>query len=504
MTRNSGERGWRTLLLVILFAALIVTTSPMIRIREALANDPSRREDILSRNVLCYLPEKDMKFAPHSQSAGILLAIVFGTLIVVSVILKLYQRRSSIIYKWREHYRGEMQHSLLGDVITCLRCEQRFMLLVVRPILALWLVIRIYIEMLNSILIQIFCIMATYAWVAVRLIDIRGLDTPESARWTFGQILALALFAAPFASFGTCLWNIRLARKPKPQPKPKPQQPSIRERLPRFKWPRLRRSQTEPLLDSTAQSGEPASTPAEADDQGAKASFQTNGDVLHDRVNPEEESDLKKAYDVAYRIFPSPWFVISLPLVAFPSLLQLVLLLALTNLPEYPTPAHVLWKTIFWYLVYQPALLFMFMLAGMIVEERVRRRRRLLTIYGTIATIALALSAAAIFDTLYGLGGIPMSYLGMGAVGLVILLYILYGLVARPSPMAKGKGRRLFRGDLEEGRPLLGGRRATSDIRIPVSKRKRWHGPSRRPEHLKRKSYGTIEDSGSSAAARTS
>ncbi len=489
---SSGERGWRTVLLFLLILALGVSMVPIVQVKEAFARHPDDVQKVLSTNVLCYFPGYGPKLGPRPISAGMLLAIVFGILVTASGLLKLYEMPGSIVFKWREHYRGEMQQSLLGDMITCIRCEQRYMLLVVRPILALWLVLRIYADLLNAIVTEIFCIMAVFAWVLVRFIDIRNLGPPELSRWTFGQIVALVLFVTPFASLGICLWKIRLSI------------PSfnLRSRLRYFKWPgRSVKKASELPVESADQSDRPVSTIAEASESGAKGLGITEDEEAHERNPGNEQHGFLGAYKVAHDVFPSTWFVIALPLAALPSLLHLVLLSVLPNVLGRPTPTNLLWKTIFWFVVYQPLLLFMFLLSGMIVEERVSRKVRLISTYGTLAVLTVGLSAAAILDTLFGLGGIPMSYIGMGTLGLGLLLYILYGLVARPSPLAKGKGRRLLReGDIEEGAPLLGPRRNTSDIRIPVRKPKRWHGPSRRPSQVKKRGYGTIDDSSGSTA----
>lgn len=470
--------------------------TPIIRVREVFARDPDDVQSILSSDVLCYFPTKDWKIGTQSKSSSVLLAIFLGILVVACAVLKLFELPGSVVFKWRDHYRGEMQQALLGNMITCVRCEQRYVLLVVRPVLSLWLVLRIYAELLNSIVTHIFCIMAMFAWVVVRFIDIRNLGTPELSRWTFGQIFVLALSVAPFVSLGSCLWKVRWHIPGF----------GLRERLRSFKWPKLRlRKRMELPVDSTDQAGNgnPVPTPAETTEQDFKGLGISDGERVRERDDPRtDQTDLASAYKAAHNIFPSLWFAIAIPLAAFPSLLHLVLLMVLPNVPGYPTPANVLWRTIFWFIVYQPLVLFLFLLSGMIVEERARRRRRLRSVYGTIAVVGFVLSTAAIFDTLYGLSGIPMSYIGMGALGLGFLLYLLYGLVAQPSPLAKGKGRRSLRdGDVEEGAPLLGPRRASSDVRIfPVRKAKRWHGPSRRPQQTKKRSYGTIDDSSSSAA----
>ena len=488
--KNPGERGWRTLLLVCLIIALGISMIPVIRVREILASNPDDVQRILSTNVLCYVPEPGAPIGPRSRSSGLLMIITVGVLVILYGLLKLYERPRSIVFKWRDNYRGEMQQSLFGNIITCIRCEQRYMLLVVRPVVALWLTLRVYADLLTSVLTGIFLVMAIFAWVVVRLIEIRTLGSDVWGRWTFGQIVPLVLFAAPLVPLATCicsgLFSAQLA--------------CLRSIYRRLRWPSFTRRSAAELpelpVDQAGQPSRSSTVPIEANGHSVKGE---NSLRANDVGN--ERNGLMSAYKDAFIIFPSSWCITTLPLAALPSLLHLVLLMVLTNISPYLTPSALLWKTIFWFIVYQPLALFVFILAGMIVEDRAKRRRRMRSAYAIIAIITFACTAASIFDTLYGLGGIPMSYIGMGVLGLSLLLYVLYGLVARPSPLAKGKGRRYLReGDLEEGRPLLGPRRTTSDIRIPVRKAKRWHGPSRRPSQLKRGSYGTIDELGSPAA----
>ncbi|RYP72243.1 hypothetical protein DL770_007987 [Monosporascus sp. CRB-9-2] len=472
---HPSERQWRTFLLACLIVALTISMIPIIRVRGMLASDPEYVQDILLSNVLCYLPEKGPKTGMRFVPAAILMAIVCGTVLVLCGILWLYERPGSVTFKWRDHYRGEMQRSFFGDVITCIRCEQRYTLLLVRPVLALWLVLRIYADLVNSVVGGMFCVMAMFAWVTMRFVDTRNLGPAETmGRWTFGQIVALVLFVAPFASLATYLWEIRWTGI--------------------FRRPQWLKGKSKQPVDQANENGDPLATPTAANGQTVDGPAVAEGGGISERTDSgQDETGFMSACKTASAHLPSSWFLTAFPIAALTSLLHLVLLMVLPNVLGHPSPADVFWKTIFWYLIYQPLLLFLFILAGMIVEERAKRTQTLRTAYGTIAAITVGLSTGALADTLYGLGGIPMSYIGMGALGLGLLVYILYGFVARPSPMAKGKGRTYLReGDNEENAPLLGPRRLVPDFR--VRRPKLWHGPSRRPQHLKRKSYGTIDD----------
>ncbi|KAI4867645.1 hypothetical protein F4820DRAFT_412929 [Hypoxylon rubiginosum] len=517
--RDPGKRRWRTFLLVCLVLALSFSMVPIYPIKERLAHEPdeeTRRRIVTTTNVFCYMAGDGSKIdSQQYRSAITLLGIAVGVAFLVMGLLRLFERPRSTIFKWRDHYRGEMQQSFFGDgdhIITCIRCEQRHLLLVVRPILAFWLVLRVYADLLNSVLTEVVCASATLAWVTVRFVDILRLGgsfETDIQRWSFGQIAALVFFAAPFGSLVSrlcsCLDGLRLrSQLPKP--------PQLRN----LRWFPSFAKRTQPAeLQSENGTGErpnetsPQSEPVQTEEiteavRKDDASVAEARDAGQDGRNDLESvgNESMRMYDVgSYKVLLSPRFVMALPLVGFANLLHLILLLVLPKVSGYPLTADILWRTIFWYIVYQPLLLFTFFLAGMVVEERVTREKRMRIVYRVIAAITAVLSTAAILDTLYGLGGIPMSYIGMGTLGLVLLVYLLYGFVARPGPLAKGKGRSRYSGgggvrDVEEGEPLLSEsrRKISPDIRIPVRKQKRWHGPSRRPQVTRgRRSYGTID-----------
>ncbi|KAK6949513.1 hypothetical protein Daesc_009595 [Daldinia eschscholtzii] len=512
MAADPGERWLRMILLICLILALSFSMVPIYQLKERLVNEhneDAQRRILLATNVLCYIPGFGAKVdTPQFRSAVTLIGIFVVLGLVIIGLLKLYERPSSIIFKWRDHYRGEMQQSFFGDgdhIITCIRCEQRHMLLIVRPVLAFWLVLRIYADFLNSVLTEILFTAAMFTWVTIRFIDILRLGGRFEAyvhHWDFGQIVALAFFIAPLGSLASCLLGSVKGLKFK---NPFPRRSTFRpvRWLPSF----TKRAQPEELPDNDIERHSQRSRSphdegiCELDGQeqpnvrkSTQERREENGNLQNGGIN-----SVRKAQDGdRYKVLLSPRFVIALPLVGFSNLLYLVLLLVLPRVPEYPSTSEVLWRTIFWYAVYQPLLLFAFFLAGMIVEERVTREGRMQCAYRIIAVIAAVLSTLAIFDTLYGLGGIPMSYIGMGTLGLILLVYLLYGCVARPGPLAKGKGRSRFirDGDVEEARPLLSEtrRRILPEVRIfPVRRQKLWHGPSRRPSARSRRSYGTIE-----------
>ncbi|KAI0377662.1 hypothetical protein F5Y04DRAFT_273002 [Hypomontagnella monticulosa] len=509
--RDPGERWWRAILVICLVAMLSFSMIPIYQIKERLANEhdeEAQRRILTTTNAFCYIPGHGTRLdTPQFRSAATLIGIAVVIGIAMLGMLKLYERPGSVIFKWRDHYRGEMQQSFFGDgdnIITCIRCEQRHMLLVVRPILALWLVLRVYMDVLNSVLTEVLCTAATFAWVVVRFVDVLhlggGLEI-DIRRWSFGQIIAIVFFLAPFGSLASCLCGtlgglrLRSGSSKRPEPRRFTWLPGFSKRI---QPEQLEEKDTNKQNDQSGPTRTEATTASGGKGETVVAGANQDG---RERNNLENSEDSERdIYEVgSYKVLLSPRFVIALPLVGFSNLLYIVLLLVLPKVPGYPSTPDVLWRTIFWYIVYQPLLLFAFFLAGMIVEERITGESRMRSAYRVIAAVTAVLSTAAILDTLYGLGGIPMSYIGMGTLGLVLLVYLLYGFVARPGPLAKGKGRSIYPGgaDVEEGQPLLqeSRRKILPEVRVfPVRKQKRWHGPSRRPQVARgRRSYGTIE-----------
>ncbi|KAK7943395.1 uncharacterized protein PG986_012508 [Apiospora aurea] len=202
--------------------------------------------------------------------------------------------------------------------------------------------------------------------------------------------------------------------------------------------------------------------------------------------------------------FGTPWFPVALPTLAFATVLYIALLFALP-LVNAMLPTEIVRLTGIWYLIYHPALILIFFLSCMAVEERTRSIEKAQATYRTLAAVTMFLSAVAVIDTIFGLGGIPMSYIAMGALGLSALIYILYGCVTGPGRLAKGKDRCNYTGDddVEDQRtPLLGPRQVApppiAPVRtFPVRKAIRYHGPAKRARPgksglSKSYSYGTI------------
>ncbi|KAH8674218.1 hypothetical protein BX600DRAFT_227173 [Xylariales sp. PMI_506] len=156
---NPTKRTWRLCLVVLMFTTLAFCLVPVGRMRQVILHDKENSLNILSSNVLCFFPGHGRDLSVEISGQVVLSwSVVLGLLIaiaVVSVAVMLLERPHGIMVKWCEHYRGEMREYLSGDHLSCARCEQRFILLVIRPFIAFWLTLRTYLDLMNSLIFQV-------------------------------------------------------------------------------------------------------------------------------------------------------------------------------------------------------------------------------------------------------------------------------------------------------------------------------------------------------------
>lgn len=154
------KRGWRICLIFAMVALLGVCMVPIVRIKQAMSHQSQQsRNDILLVNAMCFFPGRGHVF-PSEGHAQLLsrLCILVGSLVVVGILtvaVTILERPGSILRKWCELYRGDVHESSTRDQLICARCEQRFVLLAMRPFVALWLTARTHLELLNSVLAEV-------------------------------------------------------------------------------------------------------------------------------------------------------------------------------------------------------------------------------------------------------------------------------------------------------------------------------------------------------------
>ncbi|KAK8131208.1 hypothetical protein PG984_007646 [Apiospora sp. TS-2023a] len=512
-----GKRQWRMCLVIALLLALMVSMIPTARMRTVTMAAPEDQSLLLTTRALCYFPKlgEGLDVSRGDRSSALAGAYVLALLCLVSIsslLLRLYERPGSTLYSWCQQYRGDMRKPLSGHWIECVRCEHRYLLLAVRPYLAFWLVLRVYTDLLNSILTELLCSGALLAWVVLRYFAIRAIDTSVGIEWSLTQFIALVFFAAPLKALADWLFTRKPATPSLSEPKPeKPSAP----RLSLFGWLRSTKQVEEQNGHEENDETQSLITPsmqlaAEAEHASEPAGLVSgDADIVEHSEDVDVDVDVSSFKDLFTGLegqiyFGTPWFPVALPTLAFATVLYITLLFALP-LVNAMLPTEIVRLTGIWYLIYHPALILIFFLSCMAVEERMKSSEKAQATYRTLATITMFLSAVAVIDTIFGLGGIPMSYIAMGALGLSLLIYILYGCVTGPGRLAKGKDRCSYMGDgdVEDQRtPLLGPREVVpppivSVRTFPVRKAIRYHGPSKRARPgksglSKSYSYGTI------------
>lgn len=400
--------------------------------------------------------------------------------------------------------------------------------------------------------------MLLLAWVTIRYADVRRVDPRLNTEWSLTQILALVIFAAPLKALADFACHVVMSRAARPRVRfarpalPKfsvfdwmrtsrkaeskgkdpegPQDASRNEQ--EDEGQRGRQHEDQDLLEDDASDiTQLLVTPATSFPESTLTRTRTQSvgssalwpdlSVADSLMAPSEaelegieEEDRGREYDEEQRendealacedfflglqgqfYFQTTWLPIGLQVLVFATVLHMVLLFALPRMVEM-APSHVLARTGAWYLLYQPLLLFVFLLASMVVEERSRPSEQARSAYLALGAAAALLSAGAVIDTIFGLGGTPMSYVALSALGLALLTYVLFGFVARPGRLAKGKDRSYMgEGDVEEQRSLLYSPAPTQQSSIPpgmppgsspirpfaVPRPIRYHGPARRP-----------------------
>jgi hypothetical protein len=177
------------------------------------------------------------------------------------------------------------------------------------------------------------------------------------------------------------------------------------------------------------------------------------------------------------------WYALALPIVGSSYLLVVAIMFVSSALGERPQSA-VPTELSAWFFIFAPLQGFLFILGAMIVYDRTTSPGSQKFTYSVTSAVFTIISVAAALDTMYGIGGYPVSYIGMATSGLAATIYLFYGYVAHATRDSKGKGLAGRGGDEES--PLL--EPAASTITRPRS--------SKRPRQSKgrgRRGYGTTE-----------
>ncbi|KAI1869383.1 hypothetical protein JX265_006473 [Neoarthrinium moseri] len=431
------------------------------------------RQEILAVNVLCFFPARGMTFSPEGRSQLILSwGIIVGATIGVAALAAatmLLERPTGILKRCCEHYRGEMLEYFSGTQQTCPRCEQRFILLVIRPFVAFWLMLRAYSDLLSSVCFEVTCIASLLLWILVRMYELLNLQSFEvtGSGFGFAHFLAFVTLLAPLKPCVEHLWR---------------NCDGCRGVVSPWRWARFRAPKRASLPTPAADEGdEDGHTSYKPDILSASAGTVTTQDDIPSKRRKASTTPLRFKF-----YLDTPWYARALPIYGGSVLSQLVIMLALTAIGSKP-PVEVVTLLLPWCLAFAPVQILLFNLAAMIVEEKGRSTQGKDVAYWVLSALFGVISIGAALDTVVGIGGFPVSYIGMATLSVTVIAYVLYGCVSKPGHLAKGKAT--SRGDVDEEAALIGSK---TQARIPVRRPKRLHGPSRRLGKQKITNYGTM------------
>ncbi|KAH8199495.1 hypothetical protein TruAng_006371 [Truncatella angustata] len=433
---HPGKRAWRLCLIVGLIAVLAFCMVPISGVRRAMtAYGHGSKHDILATNILCFFPGREEGPLVEELGQATLgwstIAGCLGLVVALAVVTITLERRNGILRTWIEHYRGEMRESFSSDQNLCIRCEQRFILLVMRPCVALWLIIRAYLDILNSVLAQLRrCVV--------------GLGNSTISRPTT---------AATFRKFQGFRFRIR--------------------------WPSWR--------NSSRGQYQPCESVADESDYGETGASEEADKLLSgsSRTSSRRRTGLKLPMRFKFYL-ETEWYVKAVPVAGVSCLAQLILMFILATVGgELPIVA--VSHLAPWFVAFAPSQVVLFILAAMVIEEKGRSTESKRVAYWVSSVIFGAASVASAVDSIYGLGGFPMSYIGMATLALMIVTYVLYGCISKPGSLAKGKG--VSDGGMDEESALLGSK---VQVKIPVRRSKRYQAHTRRLSKQSIKDYGTM------------
>ncbi|KAK9772209.1 putative Transmembrane protein [Seiridium cardinale] len=472
---NPAKRDWRLCLVFAMVAVLAFCMVPIGWMKQAMSSHGEEsRHDILTANVLCFFPGRGHAL-PSEELSQLMLgwSTIAGFLIIMAalaVAVMVLERPEGILRKWCNYYRGEPREPS-SDQLVCARCEQRFVLLVMRPFVAFWLVLRAHLDLLNSVLVEITCTAALFLWIMLRFRELLQLQPFQAAETTltFAHCIAFVTLLAPLkpvveyicmtwrnsrglAAFKSWVWW----------------------RKPDYQFLPAVECEGNPTGDGRVRCGRPEVTIASAGTSSSQGNTSSRR-----RAGITTPMHFKFYLDTA-------WYVKALPVAGVSGLVQLVLMFVLPMTEGRPT-VEVLLQLAPWYVVFAPLQVLLFILAAMITEEREGSSEGMRRTYWALSAVFGVLSTAVVVDTVYGLGGYPMSYFGMATLGLMVVAHLLYGCVSKPGKFVKGKGTNSD--DIDEESALLGSR---TQIKIPVRRPKHLHGPSRRLAKQSIKTYGTM------------
>jgi hypothetical protein len=159
--RHPARRDWRLCLIFTMVITVSFCMVPLGRMRQVMAShEQAARHDILSANVLCFFPGRGHVHPSHGFGQPLMgWTYIAGSIVVLAALaltVLILERPGGILRLWCDRYRGEMHDFSSEGEFACARCEQRFVLLIMRPFIAYWLMLRAHLDLLNSVLAEVY------------------------------------------------------------------------------------------------------------------------------------------------------------------------------------------------------------------------------------------------------------------------------------------------------------------------------------------------------------
>ncbi|CAG7936484.1 unnamed protein product [Penicillium salamii] len=219
--QRPAERIWRLVCMFVLVVLLILAFLPTANYRWQYGySAKSTGHPALQVYAICYLrpvqrpdPARNHMYASvdngHAFSDSSIMAMSISiVLLFVGFVCRVLKMHQSLSYFFARTIRGSISRMLSKPLRTIegwcvtpsfLHSLQR--LLLYRPLLALFLTLRILVETWNSMFFEVWWLIISFIWGVQRLFSaVRLCANREDIEWSFGQVMSIALLAVPLVT----------------------------------------------------------------------------------------------------------------------------------------------------------------------------------------------------------------------------------------------------------------------------------------------------------------
>ncbi|CAG8208991.1 unnamed protein product [Penicillium salamii] len=219
--QRPAERIWRLFCMFVLVVLLILAFLPTANYRWQYGySAKSTGRPALQDYAICYLrpvqrpdPAWDYMHASvdngHAFSDSAIMAMSISVvLLFVGFVCRVLKMHQSLSYFFARTIRGSISRMLRKPLRTIegwcvtpsfLHSLQR--LLLYRPLLALFLTLRILVDTWDSMFFEVWWLIISFIWGVQRLFStVRLCPNKEDMEWSFGQVMSIALLAVPLVT----------------------------------------------------------------------------------------------------------------------------------------------------------------------------------------------------------------------------------------------------------------------------------------------------------------